>query len=161
MPTSSWRRLSRSRAEIATAETQVDPGRTGGCESRILSEQMTGDPMPRQSRPNLSKSRGHRIAGPGITHPALVEQRRPVEEAVARLHALDRELVPAIHDTGLQLCPGHRRESRRHDRWRVAGIGPNIQNWALGMTVTFPALELPSLRARKAVEQARSSREAR
>ena len=36
----------------------------------------------------------------------------------------------------------------------VAGIGPNIQNWALGMTVTFPALELPSLRARKAIEQA-------
>jgi outer membrane protein TolC len=36
----------------------------------------------------------------------------------------------------------------------LAGIGPNIQNWAVGLTVTFPALELPSLRARKAAEQA-------
>jgi len=34
----------------------------------------------------------------------------------------------------------------------LAGFGPNIQNWAFGMTVTFPVFDLPSLRARREIE---------
>lgn len=34
----------------------------------------------------------------------------------------------------------------------MAGLGPNIQNWAFGVNVTFPLFDLPSLRARKEVE---------
>ena len=32
-----------------------------------------------------------------------------------------------------------------------SGVGPNIQNWALGMTVVFPAFDLPALRVRKEI----------
>ena len=36
----------------------------------------------------------------------------------------------------------------------INGLGPNIQNWGLGMSVTFPLFERYSIRARKEIEQA-------
>src|SRR5207248_1108472 len=34
----------------------------------------------------------------------------------------------------------------------VRGLGPNIQNWGLGMTVTFPIFDVASIRVRKQIE---------
>src|SRR5260370_8731401 len=34
----------------------------------------------------------------------------------------------------------------------ASGLGPNPQNWALGMTVTFPAFDIASIRAKKQIE---------
>jgi outer membrane protein TolC len=34
----------------------------------------------------------------------------------------------------------------------AAGLGPNVGNWALGMTVFFPAFDLSTIRRRKEVE---------
>ena len=34
----------------------------------------------------------------------------------------------------------------------AAGLGPSVGNWALGMTVLFPAFDLPSIRRKKEVE---------
>jgi outer membrane protein len=34
----------------------------------------------------------------------------------------------------------------------ASGLGPNIQNWALGATITFPAFDWFSIRAKKEIE---------
>jgi len=34
----------------------------------------------------------------------------------------------------------------------ASGLGPNIQNWGIGMSVTFSVFELASIRARKEIE---------
>jgi outer membrane protein TolC len=34
----------------------------------------------------------------------------------------------------------------------ASGLGPNIYNWGAGLTVTFPALDLAGIRARKTAE---------
>jgi outer membrane protein TolC len=37
----------------------------------------------------------------------------------------------------------------------VNGLGPTTQNWALGITATFPVFDFASIRARKSAETAR------
>ena len=34
------------------------------------------------------------------------------------------------------------------------GLGPNIQNWGVGFTVTFPVFDLPAIRSRREAETA-------
>jgi outer membrane protein TolC len=34
----------------------------------------------------------------------------------------------------------------------ASGVGPNFQNWALGMSVTFPIMDFKSLREKKEIE---------
>jgi len=38
----------------------------------------------------------------------------------------------------------------------VSGLGPNIQNWSLGVNITFSAFDLPAIRARKDAEAHRT-----
>ena len=41
-----------------------------------------------------------------------------------------------------------------------SGLGPNIQNWAVGMSVTFPAFDLAANRARRQIALHRELSEA-
>jgi outer membrane protein TolC len=146
--------LSRSRAEIAAAETQVIQADRAVAEARIVLEEMTGASLSAIDTDLAGKRPGIAEAA-GITHPALIEQRAALEEARARAHALDRSWYPRFLAQASSYARGTGANPDGTTGGAVAGIGPNIQNWAVGMTVTFPALELPSLRARKAIEQAR------
>jgi outer membrane protein len=146
--------LSRSRAEIAAAETQVIQAERAITEARIVLEEMTGAPLT-ATETDLTGRRPGVGETAGITHPALVEQHAALEEARARAHALDRSWYPRFLAQASSYARGTGANPDGTTGGAVAGIGPNIQNWAVGMTVTFPALELPSLRARKAIEQAR------
>ena len=143
--------LSRSRAEIPAADPVIQAERAVA-EARITLEEMTGAPLT-AIETDLSK-RSPGIGQPaGITHPALVEQRAALEEARARIHALDR-----VDRDSWRRRPVMRGAPARTRMEPPVALWPAsvriYQNRALGMTVTFPALELPSLRARKAIEQA-------
>jgi outer membrane protein TolC len=146
--------LSRSRAEIAAAETQVIQAERAVTEARIVLEELAGASLEKTETDLSRKMPGIAEAG-AITHPALVEQQAVLDEARARAHALDRSWYPRFLAQASSYARGTGANPDGTTGGAVAGIGPNIQNWALGMTVTFPMLELPSLRARKAAEQAR------
>ena len=149
---------SRTKAEIAVAETQTIQADRAIAEARILLEQLTGAPAPTLET-DLSQ-RTPSIATAGTTsHPALLEQRAAIEEARARANVLDRSWYPRFMTQASSYARGTGANPDGTTGGALSGIGPNIQNWAVGMTVTFPALELPSIRARKAVEQARLSTE--
>jgi outer membrane protein len=145
---------SRSRADIAAAEAQVIQAERAVTEARILLEQMTGSPVT-TAESNLLKGTPALADRSAAAHPALLEQRAITEEARARAAVLDRTWYPRFLAQASSYARGTGANPDGTTGGAISGIGPNIQNWAVGMTVTFPALELPSLRARKAIEQAR------
>jgi outer membrane protein TolC len=152
---------SRTKAEIAVAETQTIQAERAVTEARILLEQMTGTPA-QSFETDLSKRTPSIASGASASHPALVEQKAALEEAKARAYAVDRSWYPRFMAQASSYARGTGANPDGTTGGAISGIGPNIQNWAVGMTVTFPALELPSLRARKAMEHARvGSEEAR
>lgn len=147
---------SRARAEVALAQTQVaQTGQAVGV-ARAALAQLLGTPPesieaqigPLASLPSEFPSQ----AGVAQGHPLAREQNAAVEEAHARLRVLERSYYPRFN---LQASSYARGTGAQHDGSTggpVTGLGPNIQNWAVGLTVTFPILELPSLRERKKAE---------
>jgi outer membrane protein TolC len=155
---------SRTRAELALSETQliqaeqaVNVGRAAlaqllGTEATAVSVN-TGpllSPSPESETPSAAPAR----------HPLAIAQNAAVDESKARLHVLDRSYFPRFNLQGLTYARGTGVEPDGSTGGAASGLGPNIQNWGIGMTVTFPAFDLPSIRARKQVETHRERAEA-
>jgi outer membrane protein TolC len=145
---------SRSRADVAASETQVIQAERAVNESRIVVEQMTGVPLG-SAETDLSQRVPGLADGSAATHPLLLEQQAALKEATARAQAVDRSWYPRFMTQASSYARGTGANADGSTGGVLSGIGPNIQNWAVGLTVTFPALEFPAIRARKAVEQAR------
>ncbi|MGH9657479.1 MAG: TolC family protein [Bryobacteraceae bacterium] len=94
-------------------------------------------------------------ASEAARHPLAIAQNAVVEEGVGRERVLDRSLFPRFALQGTTYARGTGVQPDGATGGAASGLGPNIQNWGLGMTVTFPALDGPSLRARREIEQAR------
>lgn len=92
-------------------------------------------------------------------HPALREQNAAIEEAQARVRWTERARFPRflLEGTSYGRGSGARTDGSRGGPW--SGLGPNFHNWAVGISVTFPLLELPALAARRAAEVARQEAE--
>lgn len=86
------------------------------------------------------------------THPAAQQQQAAVEEAKDQEHVLSRLYYPRFYLQGSSYARGTGARTDGSTDGGLSGLGPNVQNWALGMTITFPALDLFSIRARKEVQ---------
>ena len=87
-------------------------------------------------------------------NPVAIEQNAAVEHARAQLHALERSYFPKFY---LQAAAYARGTGALTDGGRLGGLNglaPNVQDYALGITVTFPILDLPALHAREAGQSA-------
>jgi outer membrane protein TolC len=87
-------------------------------------------------------------------NPAIVEQNAAVEQARAQLHALERSYFPRFYLQGATYARGTGAETSGERLGGLNGLAPNFQNYALGFSVTFPVLDLPSLHAREAAQSA-------
>ncbi|MFN0167135.1 MAG: TolC family protein [Bryobacteraceae bacterium] len=154
---------SRTRAELAVAETQLARAEQAAGEARAgLSQFLDAPPA------GLELAAGSLLARLPVeetpaaqpdAHPLAAVQTAAIDEVKARQHALDRSYYPKFNlqataygrGTGIQpdLGPGG----------AASGLGPNHGNWAVGMTVLFNASDLASLRARKEIESAREREE--
>jgi len=147
---------SRARAEVALAETQVAQSEQAVGVARAALAQLLGVPaasVQAQAGPLLSPP--PEAAEPGSVtadHPAAREQNTAVEEAKARLKALERSYFPRFNLQASSYARGTGAQTDGSTGGALTGLGPNIQNWAVGMTVTFPVSELASLRERKKAE---------
>lgn len=96
-------------------------------------------------------------------HPRAREQASAIEEVKSREAALDRSYFPKFSVQGTSYARG----VGAYDPTRgpgnagnvVSGLGPNVQNWALGFTVLFPLFDLPGIKARKEAETHREKAE--
>jgi outer membrane protein len=149
---------SRSEAELAAARTQLIQTQQAVEVSRATLAQFTGtDPakmtltagglvqLPaEQSQPVLNAS----------ANPVLLEQNAVAEQARAQLRVLERTYFPRFYLQGSAYARGTGAGVDGSRFGSLNGLGPTVQNVALGFTVTFPVLDLPALRAREAAQSA-------
>jgi outer membrane protein len=149
---------SRAEAELAAARTQLIQGQQAVDIARATLSQFTGTEPSRmgvragslvQLPPNQPPP-----APDTSANPMIVEQNAAVEQARARLRALERSYFPKFYLQGSAYARGTGAETRGERLGGFNGLAPNFQNYALGFSVTFPILDLPSLRAREAGESA-------
>jgi len=149
---------SRAEAELAAARTQLIQAQQATDVARAtLSQFIAVDPeqiavsagslldLPPEQPPAAQNT---------ASNPLAIEQDRAVEQARAQLRALERSYFPRFC---LQASAYARGSGAAVDGGRLGGLNglaPNVQNYALGFSVTFPLLDLPSLRARQAEQAA-------
>ena len=147
-----------ARAEIAGAQAQVARARQAAGEARaalaallgiepsaakFLPGRLLNAPEPPPQRAELNAS------------PVAREARAIIAETEARLHALDRSYYPRFAVQGTSYARGTGALPDGRLLGGVNGLGPNVQNWAAGFTVTFPVFEFAQIRARRSAEAAR------
>ena len=87
-------------------------------------------------------------------NPIAQEQNAAVEETLARLRALERSYFPRFYLQGAAYVRGSGAEINGRILGGLNGLAPDTQNYALGVTVTFPVADLPAIRAREAAQAA-------
>ncbi len=86
--------------------------------------------------------------------PFTAEQNATVEQAKAQLRALERSYFPKF---SLQAAAYTRGTGDEVDGGRLGGLNglaPNVQNYAIGFSVTFPIMDLAAIHAREAAQSA-------
>src|SRR2546425_412221 len=149
---------SRAEAELAAARTQVARAQQATEVARaVLAQFVGGDPRgitlvapkllqlpPGQTTPPLNTA----------ANPIAIEQNATVEQAKAQLDILDKSYFPRLFAQGAAYARG---TGARSDGTRLGGangLAPDVQNYAVGLSVTFPIMDLPSIRAKKAGQAA-------
>lgn len=82
-------------------------------------------------------------------NPIASEQEAAIREAEASLNQLERSYAPRFSLQGASYARGTGAVPDGRTLGGVNGLGPNIHNWGVGFTTTFPLFELPSLRAQR------------
>lgn len=148
----------RARAELALAENQRILAEQGASVARVFLAQWTGLPpgVNVQEGPLMQLS----LPTPPVAdnlqqHPAAQEQGAAVQEIISRQRVLEKAYVPRFNLQAGTFARGTGALSLTRRLGGISGLGPNIANWAAGMTVFFPAFDRPVLRVRQEVEQHR------
>jgi len=149
---------SRAEAELAAARTQLIQAQQAVEVARATLAQFTGlEPseiavaagglaqLPQEQAPTALNT---------AANPLAVEQNGIVEQSRAQLRVLERSYFPRFYLQGSAYARGTGAETDGARLGGLNGLGPNVQDYALGFTVTFPVLDLPSLRAKEAVQSA-------
>jgi len=91
---------------------------------------------------------------PVTNNPVAELQHAHVEEAQAQVHILDRSYYPKFYLQSDVYGRGSGWDPTGKFEAGTAGLAPDRSNWAVGLTVTFPAFDIFAIRSRKAVESA-------
>ena len=141
---------SRSRAELAFAQTQVIQAEQAVDVAKATLAQLLDAgsvALALEPGPMLELPREEPPPSNVARHPLAIEQSAAIDEVKAREKILNRTYFPKFNLQGA----GYARGS--------GNVGPNIQNWALGFTATFPIFEFASIRAKKDAEAHREKSE--
>ena len=149
---------SRSEAELAAARTQLFQAQQATEIARAtLSQFVALEPAQIAiSAPKLLELPPQQNVAPLNTavNPIALEQNAAVEQARAQLRALERSYFPRFYLQASAYARGTGAETNGAVLGGVNGLAPSVQNYALGFSVTFPAFDLPAIRAREAVQSA-------
>ena len=155
---------SRANAELARARVNLARAQQQDKISRAALADILGLPdVSLEVRENVlvgAPPAGSQSATPLSNNPIAQLQHARVEEAQAQVHILDRSYYPkfylqsSIYGRGSGWDPAGKFEGG------TAGLGPDRSNWAVGLSVTFPAFDIFAIRSRKAVESANERAEA-
>lgn len=149
---------SRAEAELAAARTQLIQAQQAVEVARAtLAQFIGGEPAAIAiAAPRLLELPPERKPAPldVAANPIAVEQNAAVEQAGAQLKALERSYFPRFYLQGAAYSRGTGAETNGNRLGGLNGLAPNIQNYAVGLTVSFPVMDLPAVQAREAREAA-------
>jgi outer membrane protein len=153
---------SRADAELAVARTRLIEAETTSSLARAGLAQILGigvRDLKVEAGPLFGfPPEGAPLPRPPSEHPLASAEKARVDEASARLRALDVSYVPRLN---LQAAGWGRGSGARPNgdfAGGFTGLDLTRANWAVGLSVTFPLLDFVSIRDRKDIElaQARS-----
>ena len=149
---------SRAQAELAAAQTQLIQARQAVEVGRANLSQFLGV-EPSQvavSAPRLLQLPPDQTVAPlnPATNPRSVEQSAIVEQLQTQLKTLERSYFPRFFLQGAAYARGTGADVNGNNLGGLNGLAPNTQNYAVGLNVTFPVLDLASIRARETGQSA-------
>lgn len=149
---------SRAEAELAAARTQWIQAGQAADVARATVAQFVGMEPARIAiaAPGLTQLPPAQTAAPPDTaaHPLAREQSAVVEQSQAQLRALERSYFPRFYLQGAAYARGTGAELDGRILGGLNGLAPNVQDYALGLTMTFPVADRPAIQAREAVQSA-------
>ena len=149
---------SRAEAEVAAARTLLIRAQESVELARASLSQFVGmEPAGiTASAPKLLQSPPERALEPfdPAANPVALEQSAVIGQLEAQLRVLSRSYFPRFFLQGSAYVRGTGAETNGSTLGGLNGLAPNVQNYALGFSVTFPAMDLFSIRAREANESA-------
>ncbi|HLK51201.1 MAG TPA: TolC family protein [Bryobacteraceae bacterium] len=149
---------SRAQAELAAARTQLIQARQAVEVSRASVAQFLAI-EPAQvttASDRLLQLPPETIPAPLDTaaNPIVQEQDAVIAAAMTRLRILERSYFPRFYLQGAAYSRGTGAETDGRRLGGLNGLGPNVQDYALGVTITFPIMDRASIHAREAEESA-------
>lgn len=155
---------SRAEAELAAARTELIQAQQAVEVARANLSRFVGL-EPGQitlAAPDLMRLPPPRPAAPLSTaaNPIALEQNSVVEQLRAQLKVMERSYFPRFLLQGTAYARGTGAETDGRLLGGLNGLAPNTQDYALGFTVTFPAMDIVSLRAQEAGQTANIRAEA-
>src|SRR5690348_13483294 len=97
-------------------------------------------------------------AAPGSSsvaaNPFAEAQKARVQESQSLVHALDRSYYPKFYLQSLVMGRGTGFDPAGRFLGGTEGLSPDHENWAAGVSVTFPVFDIFSIKSKKAVEAA-------
>ena len=150
--------VSRTEAELAAARTQLVQAQQAQDIARALLSQFIGIP-PDQitvSAARLLQLPPEQTTSPfdAAQNPIAMEQNTLIDQKKAELQVLEKSYVPRLFVQGSAFARG---TGAQTDGTRLGGgngLAPSTQNYALGLTMTFPLFDFASIRAREAAQSA-------
>ena len=147
---------SRTRAELALAQTQLIQAEQAADVSRAALAQFLGVAPERISievdRLLQPAPEEEPAAGSPANHPLAAMQSGVINEVKARERVLDRSYYPKFYLQSSEYARGTGIQPDGSTGGAASGLGPNVQNWAIGFAVSFPAFDFFSIRAKKGIE---------
>ncbi|MBI3693657.1 MAG: TolC family protein, partial [Acidobacteria bacterium] len=147
---------SRSLAELAQARTQLIQAEKTEQVGRAALAQLLGvapASVTLEVGPLLRLPAAGETPDPApATHPKAVAQNATVDVVKAREKTLDRSYFPKFQLQATTFGRGTGAYPDGTTGGAGSGLGPNNGNWALGMSVLFPAFDLAALRSRRQIE---------
>jgi outer membrane protein TolC len=148
---------SRARAERAVAEAQLIQSQEAVAVAEAALRQFAGEANRLES---LKRPPGLEPEAAAVEHPAIAEQSAAIAESQARQKALQESYVPKFNVQGVGYARGSGANADGSILGGANGLGPNIFNYGVGLSVSFPALDIKTIRVRMAEEAAREKTEA-
>jgi outer membrane protein len=152
---------SRIEAELAIARTQLVYARQASDTSKATLAKF----LSRAEDANATLDSAHLLAElpppeederpfQTATHPVMAEQKASVAQSEAQLHATERSWVPQFTLEGAAYARGTGAEVDGQRLPGANGLAPSVQNYAVGVTITFPFMDFVSVHAREAAQAA-------
>jgi len=150
---------SRVQAELAVAQTQVAQAEQAIGVARATLAQFVGAPSDQLtlSAGRLLKLAPERGEAPlnVAASPLALEQNAVIAQQQSQLSALQRTYYPQFLLQGLTAARGTGMETNGSRLGGLNGLAPTVQNYGIGLTVTFPVMDRFAIHEQEAMQSAK------